>query len=387
MKMSRVDEIQNLFRDAGAVVCVNEPGELARVEIRFSQLKDAQRLHGAIVEARATAPTESRRFEVKLLNFADDERILFCASCLLEAMNHNLVISSCALPIDIVTESSERCEDERTGKAIEPYQFKPHSDSPNCVYPINELDFCDHTREWQGHVPRSFRCVICGHFSTVDIHEEGECQVRGQSGFICGCKCVFPATEQAGEQWPTEEEAEAILRAHDTSGKEAVNGFIERLLNERQQFKDDAETHLRIADELSKARDVIDADRRAWYENYLAIRQAVKTFIRERGHHEGEHVFDLTVCRLCDESYVKAEVALDAMVEYATPAPSVAQPEAEAVDELAKLRQAMGWICDACDAAYNEDPNNERVHELFNIAAKACGLTRRLPDEYVKFPE
>jgi hypothetical protein len=55
--------------------------------------------------------------------------------------------------------------------------------------------------------------------------------------------------------------------------------------------------------------------------------------------------------------------------------------------DLSKLRQAMGWICDACDAAYNEDPNNGRIHELFNIAAKACGLTRRLPDEYVKFPE
>lgn len=36
-------------------------------------------------------------------------------------------------------------------------------------------------------------CIKCGHFSTIDIHDEGLCQVRGQSGFICGCKCEFTA--------------------------------------------------------------------------------------------------------------------------------------------------------------------------------------------------
>lgn len=37
------------------------------------------------------------------------------------------------------------------------------------------------------------RCVKCRHHETVDLHDEGECQVRGQSGFICGCRCEFPA--------------------------------------------------------------------------------------------------------------------------------------------------------------------------------------------------
>lgn len=34
---------------------------------------------------------------------------------------------------------------------------------------------------------------------------------------------------------PTEEEAEAILRANGTSSREVVNGFIERLLKERSE--------------------------------------------------------------------------------------------------------------------------------------------------------
>lgn len=55
--------------------------------------------------------------------------------------------------------------------------------------------------------------------------------------------------------------------------------------------------------------------------------------------------------------------------------------------ELRKLRQAIGWICDAADAAYIEDPNNERNHEIFNIAAKAAGIKRRLPDEHGRFDE
>lgn len=38
------------------------------------------------------------------------------------------------------------------------------------------------------------QCIKCGHFTTIDIHDEGVCQVRHRSGFICGCKCVFPAT-------------------------------------------------------------------------------------------------------------------------------------------------------------------------------------------------
>lgn len=56
-------------------------------------------------------------------------------------------------------------------------------------------------------------------------------------------------------------------------------------------------------------------------------------------------------------------------------------------DEELRLRQAIGWILDAADAAYNEDSDNVRIHEIFNIAAKASGVTRRLPDEYQRFTE
>lgn len=75
-----------------------------------------------------------------------------------------------------------------------------------------------------------------------------------------------------------------------------------------------------------------------------------------------------------------------------TPSPSVSEAAApstveframlaEADNEVTRLKQAIGWILDAADAAYIEDENNERVHEIFNIAAKASGITRRLPDE------
>src|ERR1041385_4192328 len=63
------DSIRSLFYDAdGGVVCVNDPDAGARVEIRFSELEDAQRLHKRIVEARAITST------------AGSER---CAECLL----------------------------------------------------------------------------------------------------------------------------------------------------------------------------------------------------------------------------------------------------------------------------------------------------------------
>lgn len=51
-------------------------------------------------------------------------------------------------------------------------------------------------------------------------------------------------------------------------------------------------------------------------------------------------------------------------------------------ERTTKYSQALGWLLDAADAAYNEDDSNERIHEIFNIAAQATGITRRLPDEH-----
>lgn len=45
-----------LLRDAGAITCVNDLGIGARVEIRFAELEDAQRLHKALVQMRSGAP-------------------------------------------------------------------------------------------------------------------------------------------------------------------------------------------------------------------------------------------------------------------------------------------------------------------------------------------
>lgn len=57
--------------------------------------------------------------------------------------------------------------------------------------------------------------------------------------------------EQVAAGWPTEEEAEAILREHGASGKDVANAFIDRLLCERQQFKGEAD---KLRTELSTAR-------------------------------------------------------------------------------------------------------------------------------------
>jgi hypothetical protein len=46
-------EVERLLRDAGAIIVVNEGGAGARVEIRFSDLRDAQQLHKTLVETRA----------------------------------------------------------------------------------------------------------------------------------------------------------------------------------------------------------------------------------------------------------------------------------------------------------------------------------------------
>jgi len=115
---------------------------------------------------------------------------------------------------------------------------------------------------------------------------------------------------------PTDEEAEAVLREHGTSGKEVVNGFIDQVLRER-----------------------------LWFE------EAIKTFIRNRGKHEGEHVFDLIVCQLCDESYVQAEAVLDATVKPDAPVTPVAQPEADPVNWLTEDR------CMFCGGKTAHEPN------------------------------
>ena len=47
---------------------------------------------------------------------------------------------------------------------------------------------------------------------------------------------------------------------------------------------------------------------------YQSAIDAIRAFIRDRGKHEGDHVFDLSVCSLCDEAYIKAEAALDAVL-------------------------------------------------------------------------
>lgn len=67
------------------------------------------------------------------------------------------------------------------------------------------------------------------------------------------------------------------------------------------------------------------------------------------------------------------------------PSTAVEYVRADHAPEVEKLRQAIGWIVDAADAAYNEDENNKRIHEIFNIAAQVAGITRRLPDENSPF--
>lgn len=48
--------VGDLLRDAGAILIVNEGVAGARIEIRFSALEDAQRLHKTLAQARAAAP-------------------------------------------------------------------------------------------------------------------------------------------------------------------------------------------------------------------------------------------------------------------------------------------------------------------------------------------
>jgi hypothetical protein len=56
-----------------------------------------------VFPATGAGEGEQRRFEAKLLNFADDERIELCEPCLREAVAHNLVIfsSSTAPPANV----------------------------------------------------------------------------------------------------------------------------------------------------------------------------------------------------------------------------------------------------------------------------------------------
>lgn len=98
-----------------------------------------------------------------------------------------------------------------------------------------------------------------------------------------------------------------------------------------------------------------------------------------------DHVADGAVgCRNCGDTWERS-VAPDGTVapceDCGDGSYSLLTPE------IVRLRQAIGWICDAADAAYVEDSDNVRIHEIFNIAAQAAGLTRRLPDEHGRFDE
>lgn len=181
-------------------------------------------------------------------------------------------------------------------------------------------------------------CLTCKHWSADAVYA-----IAVELATCATASTESAATEQAGKQWPTEEEAEAILRQRGTSGKEVVNGFIDQVLRERLQFE-----------------------------------EAIKTFIRERGRHEGEHVFDLTVCRLCDESYVQAEAALDASVESAAPAPLVAQPATtqRQIDETRahRLQNFHGTDEEWNEFEYGAQPKADPVNDRCK-----CGLDKDDP--------
>lgn len=69
----RHSEGDDLLRDAGAIVCVNDPNAGARVEIRFAELEDAQRLHKALVRMRAPATVaEGEAQKSRSNHFPDD---------------------------------------------------------------------------------------------------------------------------------------------------------------------------------------------------------------------------------------------------------------------------------------------------------------------------
>lgn len=98
-----------------------------------------------------------------------------------------------------------------------------------------------------------------------------------------------------------------------------------------------------------------------------------------------DHIADGAIgCRNCGDTWersVSPDGTVAACEDCGDASYSLVTPE------LVKLRQAIGWICDATDAAYIEDSDNKRIHEIFNIAAQAAGLKRRLPDEHGRFDE
>lgn len=69
----------HILRDAGAILCVNDPDAGARVEIRFSELKDAQQLHKALTAMRTTAPAATAEGKAQLCNGPED--YVLCPGC------------------------------------------------------------------------------------------------------------------------------------------------------------------------------------------------------------------------------------------------------------------------------------------------------------------
>jgi hypothetical protein len=106
--MSRIDEMWNALK----AECCKLPPDEAKMVVFLTEEKFRKAM--ASFEPQLKDGGAERRFEAKLLNFADDERILLCADCLMEAINHNLVIFSYALPVDAATaptETSARCDE------------------------------------------------------------------------------------------------------------------------------------------------------------------------------------------------------------------------------------------------------------------------------------
>lgn len=124
------DDQRDLLRDAGAILVVNEGETGARVEIRFAELEDAQRLHKTLVQSRAATPAGPQ----------DEARPIRCVLC-----DHygNAANGQCQEIGTVVVQGGEAVT--RCGcKCVFPGAAKPSGAAIAAVKELNTLGYLDH---------------------------------------------------------------------------------------------------------------------------------------------------------------------------------------------------------------------------------------------------
>lgn len=205
--------VDHLLRDAGIILIENNNDAGARVVIRFSELRDAQRLHRALLRARATWTTEnatattpstvdeaarndviSRAAAIRVAQAARERGIVDLRELIAEFRSRLLLDQEKTLRITM-----EKHRFQRGGPVYDQMCGLCNAVADADVHQMGDIERAEAAN--QQSVGK--RCVKCRHGLLPDalLNDLGKCTVQvvtpdGEAD-ECGCRCIFPPAPEA----------------------------------------------------------------------------------------------------------------------------------------------------------------------------------------------